>query len=396
MTYERKASKTLHEKASHFMPDGDTRSVTYFEPYPVFMKSGSGSKITDVDGNTYIDFLNNYTSLILGHARPEVVAAVIEQVKRGTVFPAPTEEQVLLAETITGRVKSCEKIRFCNSGSEANIQIMRAARTFTKRKKIVKTYGGYHGSFDFENSIDIPFNDLEKAEKTIKENREDIACVIVEPILGRGMIPAQREFLHLLQEITEGYDILFVLDEVVTFRLDMGGAQSLYNVKPDLTTLGKVIGGGFPVGAFGGREDIMMQFSPRSGKIPHSGSFNGNPVTMTAGLETLKILDSHSIARLNEMGESLKKELNIILKDFNACTSGMGSLLHIHFAEEPALTEKEFERQEKKLFSRFHILMLLEGIYMAPRGMFNLSRPMGEKEMEAFMNSAEKVIPHIA
>jgi len=392
----RKVSKALFQKASQVMPGGDTRSVTYFEPYPSFMVSGSGCRIQDADGNVYIDFLNNYTSLILGHAHPEIVTAVIDRVKKGSVFPAPTEEQVMLAEMITKRVKSCNLVRFCNSGSEANIQVVRAARAHTKREKVVTICGGYHGGFDFKNFIGIPFNDLEKAEETIREYRNEIACVIVEPVLGKGMIPAEKDFLHLLRELTADFDIVFVLDEVVTFRLDTGGAQAVYNVKPDMTTLGKLIGGGFPVGAFGGREDLMMLFSPQNEEfIHHSGTFNGNPVTMTAGLETLKILDSQAIERLNEMGDLLRENLNKTLEDMNVCVSGMGSLLHFHFAREPASNAEEFERQNRQRFSQLHMRMLTNRVYMAPGGMFNVSLAIGEEETEKFLKTAEKVIPHI-
>lgn len=391
----RKVSKALFQKASHVMPGGDTRSITYFEPYPSFMVSGSGCRIQDADGNVYVDFLNNYTSLILGHAHPEIVTAVIDRVKKGSAFPAPVEEQVMLAEMITKRVKSCNLVRFCNSGSEANIQVIRAARAHTRREKVVTIHGGYHGGFDFRNFISIPFNDLEKAEETIREYRSEVACVIVEPVLGKGMIPAEKDFLHLLRELTADFDIVFVLDEVVTFRLDAGGAQAVYNVKPDMTTLGKLIGGGFPVGAFGGREDLMMLFSPQNEAfIHHSGSFNGNPVTMTAGLETLKILDSQAIEKLNEMGDHLKKNLNK-LSEGSVCVSGMGSLLHFHFAREPASNAEEFEKQNRQWFSQLHMRMLMNGIYMAPAGMFNVSLAIGEEETEMFLKTAERVIPHI-
>ncbi|MBU7015652.1 MAG: aminotransferase class III-fold pyridoxal phosphate-dependent enzyme [Theionarchaea archaeon] len=244
-------SEKFHRRAARVMPGGDTRSVTYFDPYPCFMESGSGCRMYDVDGKEYLDFLNNYTSLILGHAHPRVVARVCHQIEKGAVYPAPTEAQTVLAEVLIRRIPSLKKIRFCNSGTEANIQAIRAARAFTKRKRVIKVYRGYHGSFDFDNSIDITFNDLEKAENLIRENRDEAACVIIEPVLGKGMIPASKDFLSGLREITARYDIVFILDEVVTFRLAPGGVQSLYKIEPDITVLGKIIGGGFPVGAFG-------------------------------------------------------------------------------------------------------------------------------------------------
>ncbi|MGC1119699.1 MAG: aspartate aminotransferase family protein [Candidatus Methanofastidiosia archaeon] len=385
-------SEKFHQRAAKVMPGGDTRSATYFDPYPCFIESGSGCKIYDVDGNEYLDFLNNYTALVLGHAHPKVVARACHQIKKGTVYPAPSEVQTVLAEVLTKRISSCKKIRFCNSGTEANIQAIRAARAFTKRKKVVKVYRGYHGSFDFDNSIDITFNNLEKAERIIKENRDEVACVITEPVLGKGMIPASRDFLCGLREITADCDVVFILDEVVTFRLDPGGVQNVYKIDPDITVLGKVIGGGFPVGAFGGREDIMMQFSPQEEEfIPHSGTFNGNPVTMVAGLETLKILDSQAIKKLNDMGDSLKKDLNNLLEG-RACISGMGSLLHFQAAETPASNAEEFETQDKDFFRKLHMHMLLNGIYMAPRGLFDLSLAMSDQELTQFAECTEKVI----
>ena len=392
----RRMSKELFQRASHVMPGGDTRSVTFFRPYPSFMVSGSGCVLHDADGNRYLDFLNNYTSLVLGHAHPQVTAAVCEQVKKGSVFPAPSEKQVLLAETITKRVASCDLVRFCNSGSEANIQAIRAARTHTGRKKIVKVYGGYLGGFDVEEVIPIPFNDLEKAEETVRKHRNEIACVIAEPVLGRGMIPAEKDFLHVLRELTADLDIVFVLDEVVTFRLDTGGAQNMYRVDPDMTTFGKVIGGGFPVGAFGGKEELMMLFSPqRRVFIPHSGTYNGNPVTMAAGLETLKILNADAITKLNAMGDSLREDLNRRFETMDACVSGMGSLFHVHFAGKPPSNAQECEMQNREWFSRMHILMLMSGIYMAPRGMFNLSLAIGEEEIQNLLRSAEKVVTQV-
>jgi glutamate-1-semialdehyde 2,1-aminomutase len=386
----RTGSRELHQRAAKFMPGGDTRTVTYFEPYPSFMKSGSGCRILDVDGNEYIDFLNNYTSLVLGHAHPQVIAAVIGRVKKGSAFPAPIEEQIELAEIITGRVDSCDLVRFCNSGSEANIQTIRAAKKYTHRKKIVKVYGGYHGSFYFEDYIDIPFNDVEMAEKIIRENKNEIACVITEPILGKGMIPAKRDFLHLLRELTSEFDIVFILDEVVTFRLNTGGVQKIYDVTPDMTAFGKAIGGGFPVGAFGGRRDLMMQFSPQEEEfLHHSGTFNGNPVTMTAGIETLKILDSTAIRKLNEMGDQLRNKLNTDLE--NACVSGMGSLLHFHPGRNPAVDAAVVEKQNKTWISQLHMAMLMKGIYMGPKGMFNVSLAMGKEEIQMFSSVAGEV-----
>jgi glutamate-1-semialdehyde 2,1-aminomutase len=347
----------------------------------------------DVDGREYIDFLNNYTSLILGHARSEIIEAVRNQIARGSVFPSPLEEQIEFAEMLIARIPSCEKIRFCNSGTEATIQALRAAKKFTGRKKMVKISGGYHGSFDLDHVIEIPFNDSETAETTIKNFRNELSCVIVEPVLGKGMIPASREFLTTLRELTHAQDIIFILDEVVTFRLAEGGVQTLYGIQPDMTTLGKIIGGGFPVGAFGGKEELMMQFShTHRDPIPHSGTFNGNPVSMVAGQETLKIYNKTAIETLNSRGEKLKKALNTLMEPSSLCVEGMGSLLHFHGTETPARNAQEFESQLNTVHSLLHLAMMTEGIVMAPRGMFNLSMAHSPSEIGVFTSATENAI----
>jgi glutamate-1-semialdehyde 2,1-aminomutase len=389
-------SRQLYTRAARVMPGGDTRSVTFFPPYPAFFTSGQGSTIKDVDGREYIDFLNNYTSLILGHTPPEIIETVKTQITRGSVFPSPLEAQIELAEMLVARIPSCEKIRFCNSGTEANIQAFRAARKYTGRKKVLKISGGYHGSFDLDNIIEIPFNDCEAAETTIKNARNELSCVITEPILGKGMIPASKEFLATIRELTHRYDIIFILDEVVTFRLAEGGVQAVYDIYPDMTTLGKIIGGGFPVGAFGGKEELMMQFShSHRDHIPHSGTFNGNPVTMVAGRETLKIYDNPAIEALNTRGEELKRDLNALMEHRALSVEGMGSLLHFHFAQAPARNFQELDTQSKTVQSLLHLAMMAEGIVMAPRGMFNLSMAHAPADITAFTTASEHAISQI-
>jgi glutamate-1-semialdehyde 2,1-aminomutase len=279
------------------MPGGDTRTVAFHAPYPLYLVEGSGCRITDADGNEYLDLLNNYTSLIHGHAHPAIVEAVGAQVPRGTAFASGFEAQTRLAELLTERVASVDLIRFCNSGTEAVMNALRAARAFTGRDVIVKMEGGYHGTYDdvevsvhpeladlaigpdhapqatldtggvpantVDNVLVLPYNDVAAAERLLTERGGEIAAVILEPVMGAGgMIPAEHAFLAALRALTAEMGIVLIFDEVMTFRLEPGGMQDHHRIRPDLTTFAKIIGGGFPVGAFGGREAIMAQFDP--------------------------------------------------------------------------------------------------------------------------------------
>ena len=306
------------EKAKLYLAGGETRTVSYYPPFPLTIESGKGATITDVDGNRYYDFLNNYTSLIHGHANEKIANAICDVAKRGTAAPAGIEEQVKLAELLVERVPCVEQVRFCNSGTEATLFATRAAKVYTKKNGIVKMLGGYHGTTDMmeynvspdtldyekpENNLIprpdipgvsekiademfiIPYNDIDTAKKVIEEHAKEIAAVIVEPFLGAGgVIPAKKEFLQALRDITKANDVLLIYDEVQGLRLSEGGAQKKYGVIPDIAAFGKIIGGGLPVGAVGGRKDIMDVFNSTSKvHVTQSGTFNGNRATMAAG-----------------------------------------------------------------------------------------------------------------
>src|SRR5918994_77545 len=303
-------SAALHEAARRVMPGGDTRTVAFHAPYPLVITEGRGCRVQDADGRTYIDLLNNYTSLIHGHAHPGVVAAVSDRLPLGTAFPAPNEAQTRLAEIIVDRVASVDMMRFCNSGSEAVMNALRAARAFTGRDVIVKMGGGYHGTYDdvevsvhpdprspaagpdrapaavlgtrgvpgntVENVLVTPLNDIESVERLMRERGTEIAAIIVEPVMGSsGMLPADQAFLEALRVLTLEHDALLIFDEVMSFRLEPGGVQQHYRVRPDLTTFAKIIGGGLPVGAVGGRARVMEPFDPlRPAPLWESGTFN--------------------------------------------------------------------------------------------------------------------------
>jgi glutamate-1-semialdehyde 2,1-aminomutase len=338
-------SAALHAAARRVMPGGDTRTVAFHAPYPLVITRGSGCRIEDADGRSYIDLLNNYTSLIHGHGHSAVVAAVSECLPFGTAFPAPNESQTRLAEIIVERVASVDRVRFCNSGTEADMNAIRAARAFTGRDLIVKMEGGYHGTYDdvevsvhpdprdpaagpkhaphgvlgtrgvprntLDNVLVTPFNDPAAAERIFAARGAEVAAVIVEPVMGSaGMLPAERDFLAALRDLTRRRGALLIFDEVMSFRLEPGGLQQHYGIEPDLTTFAKIIGGGFPVGAFGGAADVMNQFDPtRPEPLWQSGTFNGNLITMTAGVAAMEAHPTAEVARINALGERLRQGL---------------------------------------------------------------------------------------
>jgi len=422
-------SKDLADRARSVLPGGITRTSVYFDPYPPYMERGEGCRIYDVDGNERIDFSNNYTALINGHCAPAVVAAVRDQLSRGSAFAAPTPHEVVLAELLCRRVPSVERVRFASSGTEAAMFALRAARAFTGRRKIAKAEGGFHGTSDYaavsaspdlsragrtdapvslpdsrgltpsvlDDVVVFPFNDIEATEACIRHHKDDLAAVIVEPVLGSaGMIPARREYLQALREITARHGILLVLDEVITLRLAPGGAQSAYGVTPDLTIMGKIIGGGYPVAAFGGRADAMALLDPAGGRppIPQSGTYNGNPIGMAAGIATLGELTPAVYNRLNAMGEDLRGRLRAMFarRGIAAQVTGMGSLLNLHFTTVEVKDLRTARTGDADMLRTVFFGLLNEGVFLAPRGMGCLSTPMGEAEIAAFVGATERVL----
>src|SRR6266850_7597671 len=341
-------SRALHEEAVGVMPGGNSRTTTFFDPYPFYIDRGQGAHVWDADGNDRIDFNGNYTSLILGHAPPEVIKAVQQVAERGLSFPGPTEGEIALAAELTRRMPSLESLRFTNSGTEATMNAVRLARAFTGRPKIAKFEGAFHGTHDWvrvsvspdpkaagnrkrpkpvawsagippavlKHVVVLPWNDQESCAEILAKDGEQIAALIVDPILcNAGLISPADGFLPWLREETQRRGIVLIFDEVISFRVAWGGAQERFGVRPDLTTLGKIIGGGLPVGAFGGRRDIMAFYDPRQGgaRISQGGTFNANPVTMAAGLATLNALTPEAYARLDALGERLRGGISRLL-----------------------------------------------------------------------------------
>jgi glutamate-1-semialdehyde 2,1-aminomutase len=422
-------SQVLNDRARGVLPGGITRTSVYFDPFPPYMERGDGCRVYDVDGNERIDFSNNYTALILGHCPPAVVAAVQAQAARGSAFAAPTRSEIDLAEAITRRVSSVRRVRFASSGTEAAMFALRLARAFTGRRKIAKAEGGFHGTSEYasvsvspdlsqagaarapvslaaargvsdrvvEDVVVFPFNDIDATDAIVQQHRHDLAAVIVEPVLGSsGMIPAHPEYLRALRDITLRHGVLLIFDEIITLRVAPGGAQGVYDVVPDLTVMGKIIGGGYPVAAFGGRAEIMALLDPEGGRpqIPQSGTFNGAPVGMVAGHATLQQLTPSTYERLNAMGDDLRARLKDLFarKGVAAQVTGMGSLLNVHFTDAAVTDFRTMRAGDAARLRQVFFGLLNEGIYLAPRGMACLSTAMGEDEIAAFVRATERAL----
>jgi glutamate-1-semialdehyde 2,1-aminomutase len=427
-------SQKLYDRALSSLPGGNTRTTVFMKPYPIYAARGEGFRVWDVDGNEFIDCINNFTSLIHGHAHPILVEAATRQLALGSAFGLPTESEIELAELLASRLPAVDQVRFTNSGTEAVMMALKAARAFTGRPKIAKCEGAYHGSYDYaEVSLDptpqawgrnapvsvayargtpdnvladvitIPFNDAEAAVSLIREHGPELACVLVDTMPNRaGLVPADKSYLEALRSITREVGALLIFDEVITLRLGFRGAQGLWDIDPDLTTLGKIIGGGFPVGAVAGHKEFMAVFDPRSGKpaLPHGGTFSANPVTMRAGLAAMELLDEAAFARLDAIGEAVRSGIDEAFRRTGVPgrTVGLGSLLKIHFADRPIrdyrsayMTEQEAQRQA--VFNRG---LLNRGVLAAGYGLMALSTPMGDADVDAIIAAASEALAEVA
>ncbi len=417
-----KKSREIFERLERSIPGGNTRSLAYFPPYPLVISSGSGCRIWDADGNEFIDLLNNYTASVHGHALPAINEAMSNQAALGTVFPAPGELQAELAERIVGRVASVENVRFANSGTEAVMMAVRGARAFTGREKIIKAEGGYNGMWEqvpiswpqdsYEAAMPegvrelvrmVDYNDVGQLEAAMEEEGNEVAAIILEPVTGTGVFAGTPEYFAAARSLADEHGALLICDEIITLRLSMGGFQEVLGVRPDLTMMGKIIGGGLPVGAFGGRADVMEVFDPRSpGHLHHSGTFNGNLMTMAAGCATLDLLTKSEIERINALGERLADGLRRSLaenQDLHGVVNNCGSLLHVNFGTEGEVRKYSDLNLDSPVAARFHLAALDEGVYFAPRGFMNTSTAMDEQiiddVLEACSLAMERVIGHL-
>jgi glutamate-1-semialdehyde 2,1-aminomutase len=420
-------SYQLYQRALKVMPGGNTRHATALSPWPIYMSHGKGCRVTDVEGEERIDFLNNFTSLIHGHADPVVTRAAQERIAKGTSFHAPTGEDVELAELIADRVPYVETIRFCNSGTEAVMFLLRAARAFTGRPKIARFEGAYHGSSDFAQVSDgitsekwgdpdapasvldpdvppsvgdeivvLPWNNIEASRRLIRRHANQLAGVILDPLPASiGMILPTQEFLEALREETARHGILLLSDEVMSFRVAYDGAMTESGIHPDLVSLAKIIGGGFAVGAVGGRADIMSVFDQGLGaKVRHSGTFNANPVTMAAGTAAMKLMTRDAYARLNALGDRLRDNLRRVLHDHHieGEICGRGSLFTGHLRPGPYVNYRSLigPSGAKPVYLQLCHNMLANGVTMTSRGIFGcLSTAMTEVEVDAYSDALD-------
>ena len=401
-------SMEIAERAAVVLPGGTTRTTTFFAPFPPVLVRGEGPEVVDADGNRRVDYLNNYTSLILGHAHPEVLERAMSVARRGTAFSSPTEQEVLLAEVLVERVASVDQVRFTNSGTEATMAAMRLARAFTGRPIVARFEGGYHGTHDYtampgagipdtvgDLMVTLPFNDIFGCEKAIEQAGDSLAAVIIEPVLGAGgVIAADQEFLDFLRQATVRTGALLIFDEIITFRLHPGGAQATYGIRPDLTTFGKIIGGGFPIGGFGGREDVMALLHPTRGTIQWGGTFNGNPVSAAAGIATLEALTPPAIDELNRAGEELVERLDKALEasGLPAGVTGAGSLFNLHATGEEITDNRAVGRGDPELTELLHLGLMNRGYFLAPRGMGCLSTAMTPEQVDGLVDAVEDLV----
>ena len=427
---ESSKSLTAWQKSQQFIPGGVNSPVRNFSKvggHPRFIARGEGSKIYDIDGNEYIDYVASWGPLVLGHAHPSVIEAIRSTALDGTSFGAPTTRETELAETIVNAVPSIEQVRLVNSGTEATMSAIRVARGYTGRYKILKIDGCYHGHVDYllakagsgvatfglsdsggvpedfaRNTLTVPFNDPDAVREAIEANPDEIACLILEPIMGNmGIIPPHEGYLNQLREITEEYGIVLVFDEVITgFRVAYGGAQSYYNVTPDMTCLGKIIGGGLPVGAYGGKREIMRCVAPE-GDVYQAGTLSGNPLAVTAGITTLKRLaepgtyehlESRAAALAEGLAEATRKH------GIDAWHSRVGSMLMLYFTPETVTDADGARTADTERYQQYFWGLVERGVYVAPSqfeaGFVSLVH--SDEDINATIEAATQVLANLS
>ncbi len=382
-------SRASFERSTGFLPGADTRTVNHYAPFPVTIVRGEGARLYDLDGHEYVDFLNDHTAGLYGHSNPVIQAAIAEAAGNGLTLGGPTPNQQEFAELICGRFPSVERVRFTNSGTEANLMAVSLARAVTGRGGVLVFDGAYHGGpLNFtgpDRRLNLPFpwivtdyNDVESARSLIEEHAAELACVLVEPMLGGGgCIPGTRAFLNALRRAAERRGALLIFDEVQTSRLATGGFQEMLGIHADLTTFGKYLGGGASFGAFGGRADLMDRFDPRRrDHFSHAGTHNNNVLTMGAGLAGLRdVLTPEAVFRLNRRGDALRDALNAIATrlDAPAQVTGRGSIMNVHFQRESIRCHADLAATPQAARDLFHLEMLLSGIWISRRGFMTVS-----------------------
>ncbi len=400
-------SGAAHDSALASMPGGNTRTVIHFSPYPLVFTQAQGATVTDADGHDYTDFMGEYTAALYGHSDPVITAAIKTALDRGIVRGGGNENEAAFSAAICARFPAIDSVRFCNSGTEANLYALSTARAWTGRKDVIVMQGGYHGGvlyFAGPCPLNlpmpfhaVPYNDIDAALAMIRERASTLAAVILEPMLGGGgCIPATPEFLRALRKATQDCGALLIFDEVMTSRLSAGGLHGHHAITPDLVTLGKYLGGGLGFGAFGGRADIMARFDPRApGHWPHAGTFNNNALTMAAGLAGLtRVYTPDRVAPFNALGDLLRARLRLGIERAGVamCVTGFGSMAAFHFGAGPIARPSDGVRVPDELRALLHFDMLARGFYYARRGMMALSLPLSEADIDAFAAAFEDVL----
>ena len=390
------SSKNLFTRAKKIIPSGINSPVRYYDPYPFFVKKAKGSVISDVDGNNYIDYCNAYGALLLGHRRKEIISDVEKQLEKGTLYCAPTEIEVELSELIHGNYPSMDKIRLVNTGSEATMTAIRLARGFTKKKKIVKFEGCYHGAHDSvlvkagsgaahigvsvsegsldevsKNTLVVQYNNSQELQSLL-EKEKDVAAVIIEPVLANmGLVLPEKNFLNQVRKITSENNVVLIFDEVVTgFRMSTGGAQKYYSIKPDITTLGKALGNGFPIAAVGGKSEIMDILSPE-GKVYQASTYAGNPVSVSAGVSSVKTmnkLESKLYPRLEKNCTKLVSAIRDLAADMKIPhqINSISSMFQIFFTDVPVVDYTSAKKSDMIKFKKLFEVLLKNGVFIAP------------------------------
>jgi len=434
-----KTNKTIYSRACNVLTGGVSRNTIFREPHPYYVATAKGSYITDIEGVERIDFANNMASLIHGHSHPAIVDAVTKQLQRGTAFTMGTEAEVNFAELMIERTNGFERMRFVNSGTEAVMTMIKTSRVYTNKPKIAKAEGAYHGTYDYaemsqtanpsnwgdinkpnttpvvegtpQGAIDdvviFPYNDIERTLNILDQYANEIACVLIDPVPHRvGLFPATNEFVEAIYNWTRKNNALMVFDEVVTYRVNYAGAQDNYTVKPDLTALGKMIGGGFPIGALAGRSEIMEVLDPR-GKIlrhPHSGTFSANPISTTAGRIAMELFDEEAVLKLNALANTAKLQIeeSIKIADVPISITGTGSMFRLHLqANAPSTYREAYQTKEKKavLNELLDYLFLKENIIMINTCACMFATTLTQKEVdrlsEGLLNGFKLIKPKL-
>ncbi|MDZ4695492.1 MAG: glutamate-1-semialdehyde 2,1-aminomutase [Deltaproteobacteria bacterium] len=416
-------SSLLFEQARNLFPGGVNSPVRAFKSVggtPVFLARGTGKHVFDADGNRYLDFLGSWGPLILGHADPDIHAAIVSAAAEGTTFGASTEKEIALGEAVRAAFPSMERLRFVSSGTEATMSALRLARGFTGKPKIIKVEGGYHGHADMllaaagsgaatlgipgsagvteaavADTILVPFNDESALRAAFAHHLGDVACFIIEPIPGNmGLVPPHEGYLRAVRALCDEHDALLIFDEVISgFRVARGGAQALYGVKPDLTCLGKIIGGGLPLGAFGGRADVMARLAPE-GPVYQAGTLSGNPLAMAAGLAAITKLTSPGYARLDALGARLESGMEQVIEKTKtvARLQRIGSAFTLFFCRGPVVDFASAKLANSARFGRFFHAMLERGFYLPPAQLEAgfLSMCHDEDDVDAFVAAASE------